>query len=264
MSFPVGASNAWEFEGNTVDVIGGVVLTSSGGVTNPAGRTGLGLGLAAASSQYAQVASYATLRNLSKFSIEMWWKPTTLADFKTLFGWQTGAATDERIVIFTSGAGLSENNELGCSVSSGTAYNAWTNGIDPLVADAWTQIVVVFDGTVVSGDLAVQNAGRLAMFTGGTQRELSYTALATVPTTTSNTANHPLAVGRAGTGTDYPNGVADMVRIWPNVTLTSANVTYLWNGGAGVPLGGAFSGSPASSAAMSPAFSPTNIPHFLL
>jgi hypothetical protein len=201
------------------------------------------------------VSAYPPLRNLSKFSLEMWWNPVSaLADFKTLLGWQTGATTDERIVIFTSGSGLSENNELGCSVSSGTAYNAWTNGIDPLVVGAWTQIVIVFDGTVVSGDLAVQNAGRLALFSNGVQRELSYTALATVPTATSNTANHPLAVGRAGTGTDYPNGVADMVRIWPNVKLTTANVAYLYNSGLGKRL------SDSLSPLNNPITSPINNP----
>jgi hypothetical protein len=259
MAIPTGLASAWDFEGTTTDSIGGIVLTSSGGVTNPAGRIGLGLGLAAASNQYAQVASYAPLRNLSKFSIEMWWKPlSALADFKTLLGWQTGATASERIVIFSSGAGLSDNSELGCSVSTGAEYNAWTNDIDALVVGAWTQVVVVFDGTVTSGDLAVQNAGRLALFSNGTQRVLSYTALATVPTATSNAANHPLGVGRAGNGSAHPNGVADMVRIWPNVKLTSAQVSYLYNSGNGRSLGrGGTAFTPAYSPTFSPAYSPT-------
>jgi hypothetical protein len=234
MAFPTGLTSEWNFEGNAVDSAGAFDLTLNGGATYVPGKIGRGLNLAAASSQYATAGAYAPLRNISKFSIEMWWKPTTLVDFKTLLGWQTGTTASERIVIFTSGAGLSENNELGCSVSSGAEYNAWTNAIDPLVVGSWTQIVIVFDGTVTSGDLAVQNAGRLALFSNGVQRVLSYTALATVPTATSNSANHPLAIGRAGTDTTYPNGVADIVRIAAGVKWTPSDVARLYSNGRGL------------------------------
>jgi hypothetical protein len=224
-------ASAWEFDNNYGDSRGIYDLTPSGSPTFVAGLRGLGLNLVGASSQHAAVAAYPPLRNLSRFSVELAWKPAALSDFRTLFGWQTGATASERVVIFNSGAGLSDNNELGCSVSTGVEYNAWVNADNDLTIGSWTHIVMTFNGTFVSGDVAVQNANRLALYANGVQRVLAFTGGATVPTTTSNSADHPLAIGRAGTGTSYPTGVFDICRIWTGVTLTAGNVTTLYNSG---------------------------------
>src|SRR5688572_12689100 len=102
MSFPSGLVSEWMFNGSFNDSVGGYNLTGFNSPTFPTGKIGQGLGLATASSQYAAVAAYPPLRNVSKFSLEIWIHLlSALTDFQTLIGWQTAALTGHRVALAT-------------------------------------------------------------------------------------------------------------------------------------------------------------------
>lgn len=164
----------------------------------------------AASTQYlSTTANYTALDGATKSTMSFWAKR---------------AAAANNVEIGITGGGGNFTAEL---FNDGQLYLETAGGAYGQIALAGTaqhHVVIVFDGTQ-SG-----NSNRLKGYVDGVLQTLAFTG--TIPAALATFAS-TFCVGRNGSGGSVSDGIADSVGIYPGRALAQADVTSLYNAGAG-------------------------------
>jgi len=200
-----------ESSGNAADSVGSDTLVNTNTATYTGGKINNGVTLVKASSQQLKKSNPSTALPTS-FTMSGWIKPTG-----------TMAADDEN-TIFSLGYFPSVGNlfTLERYLTGGTYYifvgvaGSFGTIAHTLTSDVWAFIAITYTG------------GTFEVFINGS-------SIGTISKTWSptGTANDAIVIGAEALNTRYWNGMIDEVGMWSRV-LTGAEITELYNGGAGL------------------------------
>jgi len=218
---PVSFWNLDESSGNAADAAGPNTLVNTG-VTYVAGKIGNAADFERGDTTDVLSISDASQSGLdfsADFSISAWlnlesipsnigvivskWNPSAASDLAYRF---SVGYDDSRLYLETSSTG---SNEL-------ASYCSWS----PSTA-TWYHVAVTYDGGASAGS-------RVKLYINGTSQTM---LLDDAPATLPN-SGQSFNVGNNGTNRQF-DGLIDMVGVW-NVTLTSGEVSELYNAGAGI------------------------------
>lgn len=208
-----------ESSGNAADSVGSNTLTNNNTVTYSAGKINNGANFVAASTQWLSAGN--VINNPTALSISLWVKGTAgvhetfLAKVANSAGGNSGYTLG--IVAGGSAYTLLQTN--------GTTYAQRKNTTTIFDGTNWHHIVWTWDGT----KNADSSAGQVVYVDGSSAGDAEGGSSGTVGSM-SNTDSFNL--GREDGGNFYLNSSIDEVGIWSRA-LTSAEVTSLYNGGAG-------------------------------
>ena len=198
-----------ESSGNAADAVGGLTLTNTNTVTYAAAKINNGAVLTAGSSNY--LTGNMTLGSLTNYSLSFWANRSSSSNYIIV-----GKDDSENVggVWIHSDGNVYFRVENANSVFQGAADDT----------TSWNHYVLTYDGT--QGTPANRIVG---------YRDASSLTLSTVgddpPTTTNGTK--PFTIGADTDSTNYSTGTVDEVGVWTR-TLSGAEVTSLYNGGAGL------------------------------
>jgi hypothetical protein len=220
--------NLDEASGTRVDSHGSNDLADNNTVTSATGIDGDAAHFVAASSEHLSIADNASLGFTTALSASFWLKQTDLAISRAFLGKWTFQTDGEWVIQSGFQAGNEGDLTIFLATSaadSGTGCRMNFTDAD-MTAGNWFHVAVVFDGSLTG------NANRLKVWVNGAAKTLTANSGA-VPATLIN-GGATFYLGRfGGSLTRYYNGDMDLVGLW-NRAITSAEVTSLYNGGAGL------------------------------
>lgn len=210
----------WKFDessGNAADSVGSNTLTNNNTITYAAAKINNGADMESGSSQYFSAADSAGLSFTGDMSWSFWLKPES--DTQAVLMMKIGSSGQRAYY----GQLLSSTTvRLGIS-SNGTTVTIRDVTVPTVTMDGttWVHIVMVYDAS----------AGSVEVFTNGTSRGTN-TGL---PTSIfdGTTAFEFGSYQEGGARSNYYDGALDEMGAW-NRVLTSAEVTSLYNSGAGL------------------------------
>jgi len=232
---PVSFWNLDESSGNAADAVGSTTLTNTGVVFTTGKINNAADFERGDSTDVLSIAdgSQSGLDFSSDFSISAWinlesiatnigvivskWNPSAASQLSYRFSY---GYDDSRLYLETSSTG---SNEL-------LSYCSWTPS-----TSTWYHVVVTYDGGASAGS-------RVKLYIDGVSQTM---AADNAPSSVFN-SNQSFNIGNNGTNRQF-DGLIDMVGVW-NVTLTSTEVTELYNAGNGVqyPFTAAFQPRPVA------------------
>lgn len=209
--------------------------TGTGSPTYTTGKINNGVVLNG-SSQYVTHTTGVPIASVSKFSVSVWFRPTSLGSYEVLFN-EGGGTNTQRTMLSLGGAGMGNSSSLGATVANGSNTYGYT-ATGKISTATWYHAVMVFDGTQ-TGD-----ANRLKLYLDGAQETLTFVGSG-IPSTTYNTAADNFHVGTVSGSSFYFDGRIDELGVWSR-DLSSAEVTELYNSGSGLPYSSFGSGGSAA------------------
>lgn len=220
---PVSFWNFDESSGNAIDALGLNNLTNNNTVTYVAGLIGNAANFVRSSSQYFQISDAAQtgLDITGNLSMSMW---INLANALSTYANETFMAKYDYTIPQQSysldafqDSGVDKFRFITSSNGSNNDQMTISTGIT-LSTSTWYHIAVVFTAASATTELYLNGVSK------GT---------ATGSFTSIFNSTAPFQISAFSNQTEYINGKMDMAGIW-NTTLTSADITELYNGGAGL------------------------------
>lgn len=214
-----GLISFWEFQNTSwLDATAtGNTLTANAAPTSVAGLVGNAVSFVAASSQFLSHVNNASLQiGGGSFSVQAWINPTSVTGQGTIASKSDGGFANKE---WWLGTNFTTSNVWSWNLYDTTSGNQLCNSTVTAVTGSWTHLVITWDGTTQK--IYVNNASP------GT----NVPALPGLNTTSS------FMIGKNGDSGAFFDGLEDQFGIWSRA-LTSAEVTQLYNGGAGLSYAG--------------------------
>ena len=214
-TLPTNLGSYWELEeasGTRVDSHGGNDLTDNNTVTQGTGIQGSCADIEAANNEYLSNAAPSGFTSITNCSVSMWIKKESAGTMFLFFNGTASVAAFSMYISATGEVPVLSYAGVGRTGTTGVSLATWSHLV--FVHDATANIDYIYVDGVESDN-----------FTGAT-------------TDPSDTASDVLHIGMHGNGTsnDY-DGLIDEVGYWDKA-LTSAEVSDLYNSGAGIPYEG--------------------------
>ena len=205
-----GLVSYWELEeasGTRVDSHGSNDLTDNNTVLNATGKQGNGADFEAANAEFLNIALGSTGLELNaSFSVAFWIKPETVG-LQAIY--QSGTNTNFWVIQSFQGRIFFTEDNIADYTSDVT-----------LSAGTWRHVVVTKDGDA---------ANNLKIYLDGSLNKTFSSGAAASPTGTAS-----MGVYNTGSNSRYLDAVIDEFGIWSRA-ITSAEVSDLYNTGAGIP-----------------------------
>lgn len=212
-----------EASGTRADSHGSNTLADNNTVTSTTGIGGSGTAalFASANSEYLSItdAAQSGLDLAGPLSMNIWYKPTTNVSTANVIGkWNGGASqASYRGSVSTSGAAL---GILLSTNGSFQASNSKNQSITTLTTGTWYMLTWVFDRT----------AGEVTFYLNGS----SVGTATGVTTSALFDGTSDFRIGCTGAGSEFMDAAAQFAGVWSK-TLTTQEITDLYNAGAGLP-----------------------------
>lgn len=201
--------------GITADAHGANTLTNNNSTPTTTGKINQAGDFLAASSRSLSV-TLAAMDSAAAFSLTFWFQRANASHTITV-GTRGSTTNRTNVMIWTDG---NVYFQIG---TGGNYYGSVAHGIS---TGAWGFMAMTFDGS--QGTTANRTKG----YVNGTQQTLSFPNGSPGTTLASNANQGPFYIGLE-TSTRYSTGQIDEVGVW-NRAITGAEVTALYNGGAGL------------------------------
>ena len=216
----------YSFDTDGTDSSGnGLNLTLTGSPTFTAGKISNAMNLTG--TNYATVADTALLRAGASFSVAGWANPNAAVNNYVFAAKRDSNSTIEFQIMSNTG-GVSQNINLFVSYLGSNGSNNYTSG-DTITfvssSPSWQFWVFIYDGTKPA-------ANRGGCAAGGSYPAFSSGTVNGTPGNPYNGTSH-FCVGEINAGAIKSIGSYDSLAYWHNYALTSAEVTALYNAGAG-------------------------------
>lgn len=219
----VGADGA--LVASITDVLGGSTATQATDAQKPVlGTSANGLRILTLTNETMQWPLQATRNNQTiAWWLAFWYRPTSIIGTRALFtvNSQSGGGNVSRINCHQSASSLLINvfDGVGTQARRGiTASGVLTN-------NEWHFLTWMFDGSIVNGDLAVQEAARARIFINASQVPLTYVAnlgTLTIPSSLLASTGNAWLFGTAGGGSPVIGNIGP--NIWTGGTNPSQAV----------------------------------------
>ena len=227
MALTDGLISVWNMNNNWQDSVGTNHLTASGSVFSTDAKLGSHAGDFDGVDDFSYVASNATLNPTSAISISTWVKLDTSANYDSFVNkWWDG--TDRNYSLYYTTIG-SDSVYFNIATSDSNADHVAIKAIT-LDLGVYHHIVGTFDGQYVK--VYVNNV------LGGTVYNFG-----SVKTLRTNTVRLALGADGRTPPVDFMDGRQDATMIW-NREITVAEISQLYNGGAGLELLALLAGKP--------------------
>lgn len=215
MSLLTNLAAYFKLDGNSNDASGNGFNGTDSNITYSSGNGKINQGAGFNSASPSQILTSGNLNQSASMSLSMWFKIQTLVDGTYMFVWGNTNSSSSQFNI-TYGL-VSSNYRISLGTYPGGGGHGIT-GTTNLSAGTWYHLVCINDN------------GTGYIYINGVQE-----ATGTLDVLTATGSAMTLSMGNNyGFGTKY-TGALDEVGAW-NRALTSAEITQLYNGGAGLPF----------------------------